>query len=365
MTRVRARRLVTRQQVYEPGLLVVEQERVVSAGPWDGQPVDVETGTLVPGLVDVHGHGGGGASYAHDPQTAVAAHRGAGSTTLVASTVTETLDDLEQQIGLLAPLVRSGELAGIHLEGPWLAEEFHGAHPVPLLRDPLAADVARMLDAGAGTVRMVTLAPERTGGLDAVRQLAEAGVVAAVGHTSADYGTTQAAVAAGATGATHLFNAMRPIHHRSPGPSLALMSEPSVWLELVVDGVHLHPEIVRYVATTYPERVVLVTDAMAAAGAADGDYLLGTLAVTVRDQVARIAGTDTIAGSTLTLARALRNAITYGVSWLTAVAAATWQPAAYLGLSEVGDLAPGFWADAVELSEDWTVSRVLYRGSWL
>ena len=365
MTRVRAQRLVTRQRVYEPGLLVVEGERVLSVGPGDDGRADAEVATVVPGLVDVHGHGGGGASYTDDPQVAIRTHRAAGSTTLVASTVTESLDDLERQVRVLAGLVDSGELAGIHLEGPWLAAEYHGAHPVPLLRDPDGVDLERILDAARGTVRMVTVAPERTGALEAVQLLAARSVVAAVGHTNADYDTTLAAIAAGASGATHLFNAMRPIHHRDPGPIPALLDDPSVWLELVVDAIHLHPAIVRYVATTHPDRVVLVTDAMAAAGAADGDYTLGRLAVTVRDAVARIAGTDTIAGSTLLLAQALQNAIRYGVPWLTAVAACTWQPAAYLGLEHVGDLAPGSWANAVDLAADWSVNRVLYRGVWL
>lgn len=359
---IRADRLVTAEDVYEPGRLRTEGDRVVEVGPWLGGTPDVHVATLAPGLVDVHGHGGGAASFTTDPQRAIMAHRRTGTTTQIASLVTETYDDLEAQLRMLTPYVEAEELAGIHLEGPWLSERFHGAHPVPLLRDPDWPNVERLLD--AGPVKMVTLAVERTGGLEACRRLAERGVVAAIGHTNADYETTVAALAAGASGATHLFNAMRPIHHRQPGPIVALLADPSAALELIVDGTHTHPALVKYIADTHPGRIVLVTDAMAAAGADDGDYILGTLAVEVRDGIAKIAGTETIAGSTLTLSKALANAVAYGVDPLVAVRAATIQPARWLGL-DAGDLAVGGRADAVVLDENWAVTRVLRCGEWL
>lgn len=359
---IRADRLVTASEVYEPGLLRVEGDRVVEVGPWTSGAPDLEVETLAPGLVDVHSHGGGTASFSVDPETAILAHRRTGTTTQVASLVTETYDDLEAQVRMLAPYVESGDLAGIHLEGPWLAEEFHGAHPVPLLRDPVWSEVERLLD--AGPVKMVTVAVEREGGIEACRRMAARGVVAAIGHTNADYETAHAALEAGASGATHLFNAMKPIHHRKPGPIVALMDHPTAWLEMIVDGTHSHPALVKWVAENYPERLVLVTDAMAAAGAEDGDYILGTLAVEVRDGVARIAGTDTIAGSTLMLSKGLSNAVAYGVDPLVAVRAATVQPARYLGL-DAGDLVVGGRADAVVLDESWTVTRVMRKGEWL
>jgi N-acetylglucosamine-6-phosphate deacetylase len=359
---IRADRLVTATDVYEPGLLRTEGDRVVEVGPWVSGTPDLEVANLAPGLVDVHSHGGGGASFSIDPETAILAHRRTGTTTQIASLVTESYDDLEAQVRMLTPYVAAGELAGIHLEGPWLSERFHGAHPVPLLRDPAWPDVERLLD--AGPVKMVTVAVERTGGIEACRLMAARGVVAAIGHTNADYETAVAALAAGASGATHLFNAMRPIHHRQPGPVVALLAHPTAALELIVDGTHTHPALVKYIADTHPTRIVLVTDAMAAAGAADGDYILGTLSVEVRDSVARIAGTDTIAGSTLTLSKGLANAVRYGVDPLVAVRAATIQPARWLGL-DAGDLTVGGRADAVVLDESWTVTRVLRRGEWL
>ena len=145
---------------------------------------------------------------------------------------------------------------------------------------------------------------------------------------------------------------------------MALLAHPTAALELIVDGVHTHPALVKYIADTHPDRIVFVTDSMAAAGADDGDYILGTLAVEVRDGVARIAGTDTIAGSTLTLSKALTNAVRYGVDPLVAVRAATIQPARWLGL-DAGDLVVGGRADAVILDDTWTVTRVLRKGEWV
>jgi N-acetylglucosamine-6-phosphate deacetylase len=359
---IRADRLVTATDVYEPGLLRIAGDRVVEVGPWVSGTSDLDVAILAPGLVDVHAHGGGGASFSIDPATAIEAHRRTGTTTQIASLVTESYVDLEAQVRMLTPYVKSGELAGIHLEGPWLSERFHGAHSVPLLRDPAWTDVEKLLD--AGPVKMVTVAVERTGGVDACRLMAARGVVAAIGHTNADYETAVAALAAGASGATHLFNAMRPIHHRQPGPIVALLAHPTAALELIVDGTHTHPALVKYIADTHPGRIVLVTDAMAAAGAADGDYILGTLSVEVRDGVARIAGTDTIAGSTLTLSKALANAVRYGVDPLVAVRAATIQPARWLGL-DAGDLVVGGRADAVALDDTWTVTRVMRQGEWV
>ena len=267
----------------------------------------------MPGFVDAHSHGGGGAAFTSgDPAeaaTVLATHRAHGTTTMMASLVTDTTERLEASVRALAPLVRAGELAGIHLEGPWLSADHCGAHDPALLRAPDPAEVTRLLDAGGGAVRMVTLAPELAGGLEAVRLLADRGVIAALGHSDATYDVARQAVDAGISDATHLFNAMRPIHHREPGPVLALVDDPRVFIELVADGVHLHPEVLRWAATSAAHRFLLVTDAMSAAGAGDGDYVLGPAVVQVRDGVARLASNGAIAGSTLTMDRAVRHAV--------------------------------------------------------
>lgn len=364
--RIRAGRVHDGTTVRAGGVLVVDGPRIAALEPPDA-PADVDLGdwTLVPGFVDAHGHGGGGASYPDDPAAAVATHRRRGTTSIVASLVSQSLDTLEAQVRTLAPLVAAGELAGVHLEGPWLAPGRKGAHPADQLRAPAASDVTRLLDAGAGAVRMVTLAPELAGGPAAIELIAGRGIVAAVGHTDADAAGVRSAIEAGATGATHLFNAMPPLHHRHPGPVLALLADDRVWLELICDGVHLDPALVAYLVRQHPGRVVFVTDAMAAAGSPDGAYTLGDLPVEVSGGIARIAGTDTIAGSTLTLDGALRVAVSAGVDWAVAVRALTANPAAYLRLDGVGALAPGNWADAVALDADWRVRAVLRRGAWV
>lgn len=284
----------------------------------------------------------------------------------MASLVTGSIDELARSAAALAPLVHEGTLVGLHLEGPWLSPTFKGAHDPDLLIPPAQEDISRLLEASEHTVKMVTIAPELPGGLDAVAQIAAAGVIAAIGHTDADYRTSRAAVEAGATAATHLFNAMRGLHHRDPGPIAALLEAPQVWIELVADGVHVHPAALRLAVEAAGERVVLVTDSMAAAAAPDGDYILGSLDVQVRDGVARLVSNGAIAGSTLTLARAVQFAVTQvGLSLAAAVHAATAAPAAMLGLSDVGRLEPGLRADLVALDGDLAVTRVMRAGEWV
>lgn len=359
------------------GVLRWTGERIDECGPADPgrAPDEVLDGWLVPGFVDTHCHGGAGADFsAPEPERVIAAidyHRRHGSTTLFASTVTEELDELRAQVQRLAPLVRSGELAGIHLEGPCLAEPRRGAHSPALLRDPSADLLDALLDAGEGAVRMMTLATERTDGLDAVRRLREHGAVAAFGHSDADAAQTQAAIDAGATVATHLFNAMRPVHHRAPGPVPVLLEDERVTCELICDGVHLAPQIVRLaIAAAGVQRIALVTDAMSATGVGDGDYRLGALDVRVEGGTARIVDADgnagAIAGSTLTMDRAFAFVVQQaGCSIEEASAMSATVPAAAHGLDDVGQLAPGRFADACLVDDDGVLLRVLRRGEWI
>lgn len=324
---------------------------------------------LAPGFVDIHNHGGGGAAFTEGAVAAaraIALHRSHGTTSLMASLVTDTIDRLAEQVAALAPLVEAGELVGVHLEGPWLSDLHCGAHDPMLLRDPDIADIDRVLDAGEGTVAMVTLAVERPGGLEAVAHLAARGVIAAPGHSDAGYEIAKEAVAAGASVATHLFNAERPMHHRVPGLIPALLESPSVAIELIADGVHVHPAMLRHAITCAPTRYVLVTDAMAAAGAPDGDYRLGPLRVRVQDSVARLDPGGAIAGSTLTLDRAMRFLVEQvGVPVPEAVRAATLVPAETIGRADLGRLAPGARADLVALGEDLQVRAVMRGGRWV
>jgi N-acetylglucosamine-6-phosphate deacetylase len=214
---------------------------------------------------------------------------------------------------------------------------------------------------------MATLAPELDGGIDAVAQLAAAGAVPAIGHTDAAYHVAHAAVDAGARVATHLFNAMRPIHHREPGVVVALMERPEVVCELINDGLHLHPSLVRWVLETIGKaRAALVSDAIAAAGADDGLYALGRSTVRVRDGRAELVDGSSLAGSTLTMDTAFRRVVQcQGLPVGAAARATATTPAAVLGLDDVGRIAPGRLANLVVLEEDLTVRAVLYRGSWV
>lgn len=369
--------VLTGAELLRPGWIDVAHGVVtaVGAGVPPG-PVDRRLGavTVVPGFVDTHVHGGGGGNFsaASTPETSAAVdlHRRHGTTTLVASLVTAAPDELLRQVTGLAGDVRAGLIDGIHLEGPWLSVKRCGAHQPALMRDPDPVEIDRVLTAGAGTVRMVTIAPERDGALDAIAQIVEAGAVAAVGHTEATYEQTRAAIAAGATVATHLFNAMRPIDRREPGPVIALVEDRRVTVEMITDGVHVAPAIYRSITHSVgPERLSLITDAMAATGMSDGVYHLGPLGIDVVAGVARVAGTDTIAGSTATMDQLFRFAVAHcGLSGdealMLAVRQASLNPARALGLPTAG-LVPGCAADLVALDAALTVVAVLRHGEWV
>ena len=365
--------VVTPDGVLDDGWVEVAGERITAVGRGPapaGAGADVAGGWLVPGFVDVHVHGGGGASYtAGDPDQArsvAALHRRHGTTTTFASLVTAPLPVLRRSIAALAALVEDGTLAGLHLEGPFLAAERCGAHDPAHLRPPDRDELADLLAAGRGTVTHVTVAPELPGGLDLVRQLVDGGVVAAVGHSDATHGEAAAAVEAGARLATHLYNAMRPVHHREPGVVVAALEDDRVTVELVNDGVHLHDAIVR---STFreagAERVALVTDAILAAGMGDGVHGSGRRRIEVSGGAARLAGSSTIAGSTLTMDVAVRRAVHAGLALPEVARAASTTPARALGLDGVGAIAPGARADLVVLDADLVVRGVVARGRWV
>lgn len=327
----------------------------------DGADVAGPGATLTPGFIDIHGHGGGGAAYddgAEAIRVARELHRAHGTTRAVISLVTASVDDLARRVAAVADLAETdAAVLGSHLEGPFLDPGHHGAHDPELLVRPAADAVARLLEAGRGTVRQVTLAPELPGALTAIERIVAAGAAVAVGHTDADAETARRAFDAGATILTHAFNAMPGLHHREPGPIGAATADPRVTLEVIADGVHLAPEVVRIAFAAAPGRIALVTDAMAAAGSADGDYVLGALAVRVEHTVARLAD-GTIAGSTLTQDAALRTAVAAGVALPVAVTALTSTPARAIGRPDLGTLEIGSPADAVLLDADLRVRRV-------
>ncbi|WP_237557634.1 N-acetylglucosamine-6-phosphate deacetylase [Streptomyces sviceus] len=354
------------------GQVVIEGTRITGTAPENAQVLDVTGNWLVPGFVDLHNHGGGGASFTSgtvdDVLKGVRTHRDHGTTTLVASTVTGDMDFLAQRAGLLSELAEQGDIAGVHFEGPFISPCRKGAHSEELLRHPDPAEVRKLIDAARGQARMLTLATELPGGIDSVRLLAEHGVIAAVGHTDATYEQTVEAIEAGATVATHLFNAMPPLGHRTPGPITALLEDERITVELIDDGTHLHPAALQLAFHhAGAARVALITDAMDAAGFGDGRYLLGPLEVEVSEGVARLVEGGSIAGSTLTLDRAFKRAVTIDrLPVEDVVAAISANPARLLGMSDrIGSLEPGKDADLVLLDHQFDLKGVMRRGEWV
>ncbi|GEL95591.1 N-acetylglucosamine-6-phosphate deacetylase [Cellulomonas composti] len=387
-------------------MVVVEEDRLVFVGPASEVPsgwlalVPEQSGTtIVPGLVDVHCHGGGGASFpdatsADEVATAAAEHLAHGTTSLVASLVTAPPDVLLARTALLADAADAGVLAGIHLEGPFLSAVRCGAqNPDDMqLGDP--ALVRAVAAAARGHLVTMTVAPEIAGvadgagfgdggGDDVLAALVESGALPSIGHTDAAAEVVEAAVdrtfdllaaepraRSGRATATHLFNGMRPLHHRDPGPvaaCLAAAARGELVVELVADGTHLAPATFRAVLDLVgSDAVVLVTDAMAAAGMADGDYQLGPMAVRVADGVARIVTADgsagAIAGGVAHLLDVLRCVVESGVPLVDAVRAATSTPAAVLGRHDIGALVVGRRADVLVLDDDLRAVRVLRAG---
>lgn len=365
-------RVVLPTGTVENGQLIVEGTKIVGAAPPDAPVRDLTGHWVVPGFVDIHNHGGGGASFtsgsAEDVLKGVRTHREHGTTTLVASTVTGETDFLAHRAGFLSELVEQGDLAGIHFEGPFISPCRKGAHSEELLRDPDPAEVRKLIDAARGTARMMTLATELPGGIDSVRLLAEHGVIAAIGHTDATYEQTVEAIEAGATVATHLFNAMPGLGHRAPGPIAALLEDERITVELINDGTHLHPAALELAFhRAGAGRVAFITDAMDAAGFGDGRYQLGPLAVDVRDGVARLVDGGSIAGSTLTLDTAFRRAATIDrLPVEEVVQAISANPAKLLGVyDKVGSLEPGKDADLVVLDAEFTLKGVMRKGAWV
>jgi N-acetylglucosamine-6-phosphate deacetylase len=313
---------------------------------------------VMPGFVDLHCHGGGGFSFttqsSSEAGTAAEFHLRHGTTSLVASLVSAPHDNLMRWCATLAQLVHEEEIVGIHLEGPYLSHVRCGAHNPSHLRLPSIPELDELHTVSTYTIVQVTIAPELPGALEAIAWLAANGIVAAIGHTNASADEVTQAIDAGATLATHLCNAMPPMHHREPSAVLTLLDDSRVVVEVINDEVHLHPSVVRTIfARASRKRVALITDAIAAAGQGDGTYDLGGMAVVVTGGVARlVASAETpgpIAGSTLTMIDAARNSLRQGMGPVDVASAASTTPASVLGLSDRGAIAVGKRADLVVL----------------
>lgn len=320
---------------------------------------------LTPGLIDMHSHGCGGGTFDGGDEAITTALRSTaerGVTRAMPSLVTVAAEEMLAQVERLARLAGAGIL-GVHLEGPFISPAKAGAHEPAHMRTPDHGLLDEFLDAAAGTAVYLTVAPELPGALDLIAHAADRGAVIGIGHTEADYDTARSAVDAGARVLTHAFNAMNGIHHRAPGPVVAALTDDRVTLELILDGVHVAAPVADVVWRAAGDRIALVTDAMSAAGRPDGAYTLGGLGVTVSGGIARLDGTDTIAGSTLSLDAAVRTAAGLRSDLRAAVGAATAVPARSLGVGGgLGLLEAGMAADLVLWTEGLTVAHVFREG---
>lgn len=363
-----ADRVITGHHDLHDAWVAVDNGYIVDAGignPPSGQIEQVD-GWLIPGFVDIHVHGGGGGSFSKaEVAQAAGFHRQHGTTTMLASLVSETMDELKLQIRGLHPFVESGDLAGIHLEGPFIAERRCGAHDPHVLVAPKGELIEDLLAMGSGTIRMVTIAPELEGAQSAIAIFASHGVLVALGHSDGGASDAHYGVNAGARVVTHLFNGMRPLHHRETGLADVGLLDSRVMCELILDGHHLSDEITEIALRLLGDRWIAVTDAVGAAGIADGTYTLGGLTVEAKAGVVRLQPGGALAGSTLTMDRAF-DAITskFHRTPLEAVQATSTRPAALIGRHDIGVLRPGARADLV-VWRDGGVQRVMRNGQWL
>ncbi len=364
-TVVTAERLWDGTSLHQHPLILIEDGKIDSIAtrdssqlPAGAQVLDFPGATVGPAFFDVHIHGAAGhdvmeaTTQALDTMGTFLASRG--TSAYLATTVTASLDatlraldGLANEIAKLPQPGRARPL-GIHLEGPFLSHEKRGVQPAEHLLAPSIATFDRLIEAGHGHVRLMTLAPELPGATELAAHASSRGVRVSVGHSNATAAETRAAIAAGAVSATHTFNAMRPLDHREPGILGTVLTTDTLFSELICDGIHTEPEIVRlWWRCKGPERAILVTDAMAAAGMPDGEYQLGGFPVQVKDGRATARGV--LAGSVLTLDRALSNFVRFtGATIDQGLRLLSTNPAAMTGLAHrAGTLAPGKSANLV------------------
>ena len=329
---------------------------------------DTSLPLLLPGFVDLHLHGGGGADTmdAGDAITRIAQmHARHGTTSLLATTMTAPMAEIEAALRALAPACRqrapgAARVLGVHLEGPYIHPERLGAQPA-FARLPMLSEILALH--ALAPIRVITLAPETEGALALIPALVGAGMRVQVGHSAASYEQACAALQHGASSFTHLFNAMGPFHHRTPGAAGAALAH-AEQAEVIPDLLHVHPGALHAALRAIP-RLYAVTDSTAAAGMPDGDYRLGRQTVRKCQGGVRLAD-GTLAGSTLTMDQALRNWVQLGLPVAQAALRTSTYAAQYLGLSDRGQLVPGAWADAVLLqAHTLQIERVLVEGEWV
>ncbi len=378
---IAARRIVTAAGAdgpgdLRPGYLVIEDGMIaaVGAGPPPARPdADLTAGVLLPGFIDLQVNG----YFGVDLGTADPAGAEMVSTRLPQTGVTSYLPTIitgppDELIAALARWRRYGartagggaRVLGVHLEGPFIAERWCGAHNPHWITDPDPALVDRLIAAGAGVLRVITLAPELTGALAAIGRFRAAGVAVSVGHTDATARQVAAAADRGATMVTHLFNAQRPLHHREPGVAGQALADPRLTAGLIADLHHVSGQVAAIAFAAAPGRIFLVTDAAACAGMPPGRYLLGgePIYLPADGSAPPVRADGTLAGSALRLDRAVANLVGAGIGLREAVAAATAIPADLIGRPDLGRIAPGAAADLTWLTDDLRVAATWVGG---
>jgi N-acetylglucosamine-6-phosphate deacetylase len=374
-------KVVTPGGIIEDGVVLCEDAKIKFAGSSkDAEPepnsqiVNAAGKVVMPGFIDTHFHGSGGddvmANGAEGIRRISRALLKFGATGFLATTIAARHEELmravEDTIAAEEKDALAAEILGLHVEGPYINVKFKGAQPEWGIRDPNFDECNQLLDAAAGRIKIMTIAPELPGGLEMIRLLNQAGVAASVGHSEADYDTALAAIEAGATRATHLFNAMSGVHHRKPGLAAAVLNEPGICAEMICDGVHVNP---RMVALAWKAKgrdaMALVTDATAAQGVGDGVFTLGDFQIQVRGPLCTLMDGVTIAGSVLTMNRAVGNAIGFtGMSLIDAAHTASMLPAQVCGVADrKGSIEAGKDADLAILNPDFSVSHTIRAGA--
>jgi N-acetylglucosamine-6-phosphate deacetylase len=372
--------VVTPIEVIQDGLVICEDGKIRFIGSTDeaapepgSQIIDAQDSIVMPGFIDTHFHGSGGddvmASGAEGIRRISRALLKFGTTGFLASTIAarheELLRSIEDTISAEDPSRPAAEILGLHVEGPYINLKYKGAQPEWGIRDPNLDECRELIEAAGGRIKIMTLAPELPSGLELIRMLTSAGVAASVGHSDADYDTALAAIEAGATRATHLYNAMSGVHHRKPGLAVACLNEPGICAELICDGIHVNPRVARLAwKAKGRDGLTLITDATAAQGRGDGIYTLSDFVIQVRGPLCTLMDGVTIAGSILTMNKAVRNAIEFtGMNLIDAAHTASLIPAQTCGVADrAGSLEAGKDANIAILNSDFSVSHTLRMG---
>lgn len=366
--KIKAEKVVTSVEVIENAVLYIDGGKITQISQFDETIPDLTAKILMPGFVDIHCHGGNG-SHFFDHETSAASnsanfHLKHGTTSVIASFIAAPIPELKKQISGLVGHLPMINIVGIHLEGPYLSEVFCGAHNPEFLSAPTVEEIKSLLQIGEGWIKMITIAPELPGALESISYLDSVDVVAAIGHSDADDLITKNSIDAGAKLVTHFFSAMRPIHHRLGGMTLTSLFDERIQLELILDNVHIATNAIAIPLHFAPNRIIGITDSLAVAGQPDGDYTLGTTEVELRNSVAKIKGKDLLAGSTLTMDRSFKSAVTkLGLDPIQAVNAFSTRPASLMKLKNVGDIKVGMDADILFMDQDYNLERVIFKGS--